>query len=141
MGWGIFCIILYMALYSVRPASPADCPGIARVQVDSYRSAYQGFFPPAYLEQFSCAEQAADWAAWLEKFPQDLLLVAVDPDGQVLGYVLARAGRELYPGYDSEVMAIHVLPHIAAITVCILVLAYFPFFSTWLPHLLGYGKF
>ena len=99
-----------MALYSVRPASPADCPGIARVQVESYRSAYQGFFPPAYLEQFSCAEQAADWAAWLEKFPQDLLLVAVDPDGQVLGYVLARAGRELYPGYDSEVMAIHVLP-------------------------------
>ncbi|MFO7709565.1 MAG: TRAP transporter large permease [Desulfobacterales bacterium] len=40
-----------------------------------------------------------------------------------------------------ERLAIHVLPHIAAITVCILVLAYFPFFSTWLPHLLGYGKF
>ncbi len=40
-----------------------------------------------------------------------------------------------------ERLAIHVLPHIAAITVCILILAYFPFFSTWLPHLLGYGKF
>jgi C4-dicarboxylate transporter DctM subunit len=40
-----------------------------------------------------------------------------------------------------ERLAVHVLPHIAAITVCILILAYFPFFSTWLPHLLGYGKF
>ncbi len=40
-----------------------------------------------------------------------------------------------------ERLAIHVLPHIAAITICILILAYFPFFSTWLPHLLGYGKF
>jgi C4-dicarboxylate transporter DctM subunit len=40
-----------------------------------------------------------------------------------------------------ERLAIHVLPHIAAITVCILILAYFPIFSTWLPHLLGYGKF
>jgi nicotinamidase-related amidase/GNAT superfamily N-acetyltransferase len=99
-----------MAPYTVRPASPADCPGIARVQVDSYRSAYQGFFPPAYLEQFSYAEQAADWAAWLEKFPHDLLLVAADDDGQVLGYVLARRQDEIYPGYASEVIAIHVLP-------------------------------
>lgn len=40
-----------------------------------------------------------------------------------------------------ERLAVHVLPHIAAITVCILILAYFPIFSTWLPHLLGYGKF
>lgn len=40
-----------------------------------------------------------------------------------------------------ERLSIHVLPHIVAITVCILILAYFPIFSTWLPHLLGYGKF
>jgi nicotinamidase-related amidase/ribosomal protein S18 acetylase RimI-like enzyme len=96
--------------YTIRPALPTDCPGIARVQVDSYRSAYRGFFPPAYLEQFSCENQAADWSRWLVKFPEDILLVAVDEDGQVLGYVLARAGRDLYPGYDSEVIAIHVLP-------------------------------
>jgi C4-dicarboxylate transporter DctM subunit len=40
-----------------------------------------------------------------------------------------------------ERLSIHVLPHILAITVCILILAYFPFFSTWLPHLLGFGRF
>jgi C4-dicarboxylate transporter DctM subunit len=39
-----------------------------------------------------------------------------------------------------ERLSIHVLPHIAAITVCILILAYFPFFSTWLPHVMGYGR-
>jgi len=33
-----------------------------------------------------------------------------------------------------------VLPHILAITVCILILAYYPQISLWLPHLLGYGK-
>jgi C4-dicarboxylate transporter DctM subunit len=43
-------------------------------------------------------------------------------------------------GVSIERLAVHVLPHIAAITVCILILAYFPIFSTWLPHLLGYGK-
>jgi C4-dicarboxylate transporter DctM subunit len=40
-----------------------------------------------------------------------------------------------------ERLALHVIPHIIAITVCILLLAYFPFFSTWLPKLLGFGRF
>lgn len=43
-------------------------------------------------------------------------------------------------GVSIERLALHVLPHILAITVCILILAYFPFFSTWLPHLMGYGR-
>jgi C4-dicarboxylate transporter DctM subunit len=38
-----------------------------------------------------------------------------------------------------ERLSLHVLPHIAAIVLCILVLAYFPEISLWLPHLLGYG--
>jgi C4-dicarboxylate transporter DctM subunit len=39
-----------------------------------------------------------------------------------------------------ERLSIHVIPHIIAITACILILAYFPQISLWLPHLLGYGK-
>jgi len=39
-----------------------------------------------------------------------------------------------------ERLSIHVLPHIFAITLCILILAYYPQISLWLPHLLGYGK-
>jgi len=39
-----------------------------------------------------------------------------------------------------ERLSIHVLPHILAIAICILILAYFPQISLWLPHLIGYGK-
>jgi C4-dicarboxylate transporter DctM subunit len=39
-----------------------------------------------------------------------------------------------------ERLSIHVLPHILAISICILILAYYPQISLWLPHLLGYGK-
>jgi C4-dicarboxylate transporter DctM subunit len=38
-----------------------------------------------------------------------------------------------------EELSIHVIPHIIAITICILILAYFPKISLWLPHFLGYG--
>jgi len=40
-----------------------------------------------------------------------------------------------------ERLAVHVLPHIVAITICILILAYFPAISTWLPNVLGFGIF
>lgn len=42
-------------------------------------------------------------------------------------------------GVSLEKLSIHVLPYIVAITLCVLFLTYFPVFSTWLPHLMGYG--
>ena len=38
-------------MIEVREAVPEDSPGIARVQVDSYRTAYAGLFPEPYLAQ------------------------------------------------------------------------------------------
>jgi len=38
-----------------------------------------------------------------------------------------------------ERLSLHVIPHIIAIVLCLLVIAYFPQISIWLPHLLGMG--
>ncbi|MFU8773596.1 MAG: hypothetical protein ACNA8H_14410 [Anaerolineales bacterium] len=40
-------------------ATIEDSAGLARVQVDSYRTAYAGIFPQAYLAHFTHEEQ--DW--------------------------------------------------------------------------------
>jgi GNAT superfamily N-acetyltransferase len=93
--------------YAIREAAAADCRGLAEVQVDSYRTTYAGFFPRAYIEQFSYAEQEQDWLQLLAAEMHDILLVAVSADGQVIGYVLARDRGDL-PGYDSEIAAMHV---------------------------------
>jgi L-amino acid N-acyltransferase YncA len=96
----------------IRKALAEDCPGIAQVQVDSYRTAYVGLFPEPYLAQLTYEEQAQDWQAWLETNADDLLLVALSADNQVIGYVLARAQPDIYPGYDAEILALHVkLPY------------------------------
>lgn len=94
--------------YSVRLAAASDCRELAEVQVASYRAAYAGAFPPAYLDLFSIDEQERDWLDWLHKNADDVLLVAVDEAGRVLGYVLAQAAPEIRPGYDAEIMALHV---------------------------------
>ena len=41
----------------IRQATQEDCFDIAKVQVDSYRTAYRDIFPTAYLEHFTYQEQ------------------------------------------------------------------------------------
>ena len=95
-------------MIKVREAELKDCPGIARVQVDSYRTAYAGLMPEAYLAQFSYEEQEQDWVGLLEAGSADILLVAESEEGEIVGYTLARAEAEIYPGYDAEIIALHV---------------------------------
>jgi hypothetical protein len=46
---------------NIRKAKAKDCACLARVQVDSYRTAYLGIFPQSYLDLFSYEEQEQDW--------------------------------------------------------------------------------
>ena len=92
----------------IRYAQLVDCPGLAQVQVDSYRTAYAGLFPESYLARFSYEEQTQDWQEWLTALSNEVLLVAVSPEETVLGYVLARAQPDIHPGYDAEILALHV---------------------------------
>jgi hypothetical protein len=46
---------------NIRKATIVDSAGLARVQVDSYRTAYAGIFPPAYLDHFTYEEQEQDY--------------------------------------------------------------------------------
>lgn len=97
--------------FSIRPATPADCPALAQVQITSYQTAYANFFPPTYFAHFTEAEQTQDWLDWLKaQKPSDFLLVAVTPEQRAVGYVLATAQPNIYQHYASEVDAMHVLP-------------------------------
>ncbi len=92
----------------IREATIGDSAGIARVQVDSYRTAYAGIFSQAYLDQFSYEEQEEDWRDWIATRPEDLLYVAELATGEIVGYALARPGPCGVPPYDSELVALHV---------------------------------
>lgn len=95
-------------MVEIREANAVDCHGIARVQVDSYRTAYAGLFPETYLQQFSYEEQEEDWLELLTTATKDMVLVAASAEQEVVGYVLARAEPGIYPGFDAEILALHV---------------------------------
>lgn len=103
-----------MVTPTLRPATPADAPALARVQVTSYRTAYappktDGHRPPGFWDGVTEEEQTADWLAWPQEHPDDVLLAA-EVGGHVVGYALARVHP--YHGAGGEVVALHVLPEV-----------------------------
>jgi GNAT superfamily N-acetyltransferase len=94
-------------MVKIRNAKTEDSAGLARVQVDSYRTAYAPIFPQSYLDHFTYEEQEQDWREWLIDKPDDVLLVA-EMDGEIVGYALGRPGSSEISPYHSELLAAHV---------------------------------
>jgi len=94
----------------IRKAEVQDSAALAQVQVDSYRTAYAGIFPQAYLDHFTYEEQEQDWRDLLSSPSDDVLYVAQTDDGEVVGYALGRPGPTEIPPYDGELVALHVRP-------------------------------
>jgi ribosomal protein S18 acetylase RimI-like enzyme len=92
----------------VRKARIEDSAGLARVQVDSYRTAYAGILPPTYLAHFTYAEQEQDWRDWISQEHDDLLYVVGTEAEEIVGYALGRSQTGGKNPYDSELIALHV---------------------------------
>jgi ribosomal protein S18 acetylase RimI-like enzyme len=92
----------------IREARIEDSADLARIQVDSYRTAYAGILPEEYLAHFTYEEQEQDWRDLLAAGTNDILLVAEISEGEVAGYALGRPGTSDIGAYDSELVALHV---------------------------------
>ena len=91
--------------FRVRPAQPTDIPAIARVHVDTWRTAYQGIIPQEHLDALSYARREQAWAGILSKGdPKEHNLVGV-VGTTVAGFVSGGPHRE---GPGGEIYAIYV---------------------------------
>jgi ribosomal protein S18 acetylase RimI-like enzyme len=96
------------AQVTLRRAGLDDCAALARLQVDSYRNAYAGLLPRAYLVRFTYQEQEQDWQDLISAGGSDLLYVAEGDGGEVVAYALARPGPAGIDSYEGELLALHV---------------------------------
>jgi L-amino acid N-acyltransferase YncA len=94
----------------IRPATIADSPGVARVQVDTWRSAYRGMVPDSYLDGLDYMESAARWGrGFSNPERRGFAFVAEDEDGEIVGFAVGGPQRSEVPGYEGELNAIYVL--------------------------------
>lgn len=85
-----------MADVSVRPARPDDAAEIARVQVETWRTAYADLLPSVVLEQLDAETAEATWAAAITTppSPRHHVLVAQEQDWRV-GFVALGPAADL----------------------------------------------
>ena len=92
----------------LRPAISDDCPALARIQVDSYRTAYASLLPATYLAGFSYEEQEREWRDLLSMDTRSAVVVAEIAPGLLAGYVLVRMEKGPDERFDGEVAALHI---------------------------------
>jgi len=96
----------------VRAARADDVPEIARIQVDTWRTAYARFLPPSVLDALSVEQAAAAWAAAVQAppTPAHRVLVATEQEWTVgFAAVGPSAEQDAEPG-EAAVAALLVEP-------------------------------
>jgi ribosomal protein S18 acetylase RimI-like enzyme len=93
---------------AIRPAQPEDARDIARLDVETWRSAYAGVLSSAYLVGLSERRREAGWRSVIRHEPRDVR-VAIDADNEILGFGSCGANRgdRLFAG---EVFTLYVAP-------------------------------
>jgi len=83
----------------IRDAEPEDAADIARVHVDTWRSAYRGILPASYLKSISSQHRAIAWARMLEVVEESETDITLLPehDNDNVGFVPAGHLRDPDP--------------------------------------------
>jgi len=85
----------------IRPGTPGDATGVARVQVETWQIAYAHALPGEQLQAMSVEDHARRWRAW----PPTLV---AEREGKIVGFVAVGAGRD--EESDGELYTIYVHP-------------------------------
>ncbi|MEW6182730.1 MAG: GNAT family N-acetyltransferase [Bacillota bacterium] len=93
----------------VRKATLADAPAIARVNVETWRTAYRGIIPDGYLDQLSCSDRERSIRELFLPGSRVFICAAVIEEGEIVGFAAAGPERTGDPVYRGEIHAIYVL--------------------------------
>ena len=86
----------------IRPGTADDAAGVARVQVETWQTAYAHALPAEQLEKLSLKEAVERHRRWPPEF-------VAEHDGEILGFV--GVGKSRDPDTDGELFAIYVHPN------------------------------
>src|SRR5207237_8007548 len=97
-----------MSEITIRPARPGDARGIARLDVETWRTTYAGVLSTAYLVGLSERRREIGWRNVILREPRDVR-VAVGRDGAVLGFGSCGPNRG-DRRFTGEVFTLYVAP-------------------------------
>jgi ribosomal protein S18 acetylase RimI-like enzyme len=90
---------------TIRAAEITDAAEIARIHVDTWRTAYSGIVPDSFLSGLSIERRTADWHNQLLQGNAVILAAAHGP--ALVGFACGGAIREPLDEYDAELYAVY----------------------------------
>ncbi len=97
-----------MSEITIRPARSGDARGIARLDVETWRTTYAGVLSTAYLVGLSERRREAGWRGVILREPRDVR-VAVGSNGAILGFGSCGPNRG-DRSFTGEVFTLYVAP-------------------------------
>ena len=93
----------------VRPARAVDAAVIARIHVDTWRTAYKGLIPDAHLASLSYEKRERLWGGILATPAKTTVLIAENGRGEAVGFVSGGEERGGHAVYKGELYGLYVL--------------------------------
>jgi GNAT superfamily N-acetyltransferase len=98
------------SMVDVREAGAGDAAAVARVHVESWKTAYRGLLPDEVVSRFTYEEQATKWATLLgDPKPGEFTLVAVQEPEGIVGFASAGPERKGLSEYEGELYSLYLL--------------------------------
>lgn len=93
----------------IREAKREDAPGIARVQVDTWNSAYKGIVPDEVLKERTYENQEKKWLRRIFDNPEctEFIYVAAADNGEIAGFSSGKVSDE--EGYGGNLYTLYIL--------------------------------
>jgi GNAT superfamily N-acetyltransferase len=99
------------ATLRIRRATPEDARSVAEVHVGSWRHAYRGLLPDAYLDRLSVDDREATWREAFGDGTSDAFVA--DAGGRIVGFASFGPSRDQDAGdATGEIPAIYVEPSV-----------------------------
>ncbi|MCW3792087.1 GNAT family N-acetyltransferase [Paenibacillus sp. LS1] len=94
----------------IRQAREGDAQGIAHVHTESWKTTYRGIVPDDFLDHLTTESRLSQWEKNIRSGEKDqILVVAEQPDGNIVGFACGGKEREGKLSYDGELYAIYLL--------------------------------
>lgn len=93
----------------IRPATVLDAAEIARIQVDTWRSTYQGIVPETRLQNMRYDRQSEKTKAFLEGDRPETFAFVAEENENLVGFVFSGPENSGDPKYRGEIYALYVL--------------------------------
>ena len=101
-----------MPVFIIRKAHQNDAAGMAKVHVETWRSAYQGILPAEFLDGLSVQTTAEKWQAAFAvmRTPEETVFVAENEVKEIVGLASCGPERSQDVVYQGEIYVLYVLP-------------------------------